>query len=90
MRGAVVISCIAAIILAATALYVSFTPVAHSTILGCQKRYLLPVILPVLYFLSEWNIEVPDKIKNNVFLFGITIMGVIFLNGIYELCISLY
>lgn len=30
------------------ALYVSFTPVGHYTVNGCQERYLLPLIMPAL------------------------------------------
>lgn len=33
--------------LIATALYISFTPVAHETINGCNPRYLIPLIAPV-------------------------------------------
>lgn len=40
-------------ILVATALYVSFTPVAYSTVNGCQFRYILPWIAPLLVFLFE-------------------------------------
>lgn len=36
--------------LVATALYVSFTPVGHWTVNGCQPRYLIPLIFPALYF----------------------------------------
>ena len=39
-------------VLVATALYISFTPVGYYTINGCQKRYLLPLLLPLLMFLS--------------------------------------
>ncbi|MDD6435218.1 MAG: DUF2142 domain-containing protein [Clostridiales bacterium] len=39
-------------VLMATALYVSFTPVGNPTIEGCQKRYLLPLLPPLLMFLS--------------------------------------
>ena len=34
--------------LIAAALYVSFTPVGHNTVNGCQGRYLLPLIVPTL------------------------------------------
>lgn len=36
------------IALAATSLYVSFTPVGLETINGCQPRYIIPIILPAL------------------------------------------
>ena len=34
--------------LISTALYISFTPVAHYTVNGCTARYLLPIIAPIL------------------------------------------
>ena len=37
-----------ALILVATALYVSFTPVGLDTVNGCQYRYILPLITPTL------------------------------------------
>ena len=39
---------LASLVLVATALYISFTPVGHDTVNGCQSRYQLPVILPTL------------------------------------------
>ena len=32
----------------ATALYVAFTPVGYETVLGCQPRYLIPMLYPML------------------------------------------
>ena len=39
--------------LVATALYIAFTPVGHHTVLGCQYRYILPILLPALYALGS-------------------------------------
>lgn len=39
------------VILVATALYVSFTPVGLGTVNGCQSRYLLPLLVPCLSFI---------------------------------------
>lgn len=36
------------IIIVATSLYCCFTPVGSDTILGCQERYMLPIVIPVL------------------------------------------
>lgn len=43
--------------LCALALYISFTPVAHDTVLGCQGRYLLPVLFIPIYMLGSLRIE---------------------------------
>ncbi len=45
-RIATYIAIFASIILVATALYVSFTPVGYNTVNGCQPRYLLPLMFP--------------------------------------------
>ena len=39
------------VVLVATALYVSFTPVGLGTVNGCQSRYLLPLLVPCLSFI---------------------------------------
>ena len=44
----------------ASALYVSFTPVGHYTVNGCQWRYILPVLFPGLYVIGS------AKIKNGM------------------------
>lgn len=49
------------IVLIATALYVSFTPVGYETINGCQQRYLIPLLFPVLYFLGKERKENSEK-----------------------------
>ncbi len=43
--------------LVATALYVSFTPVGHTTINGCQWRYIIPIFVPFLYSLRTSKIS---------------------------------
>ena len=44
---------IAAIALVATSLYIAFTPVGHSTVLGCQYRYIFPVLFLILYSIGS-------------------------------------
>ncbi len=46
--------------LIATALYISFTPVMHPTVNGCQYRYIFPLLPIALYMLS------PAKIRHNM------------------------
>lgn len=77
----------AQIALVATALYVSFTPVAHTTINGCQWRYIIPVLIPFLYCIGSSKIKhtINDKFLNGV------VYGALALNlfaSIYEVYIS--
>ena len=55
------------ICLVATALYVSFTPVGYHTVNGCQYRYLIPILFPLLYFFHVNKIgeTVSKKIDKN-------------------------
>ena len=46
---------ICSIVLVATALYVSFTPVGKNTVDGCQFRYLLPLLIP--FFTCVTNVR---------------------------------
>lgn len=47
-----VLTAVAQIVLVVTALYISYTPVGHETVNGCQYRYILPVFPMVLYFFA--------------------------------------
>lgn len=49
--------CFITTVLVATALYVTFTPVASANIAGCQPRYLMPMLFPILYMLGSWKIK---------------------------------
>lgn len=55
-----------------SALYVTFTPYMSGSIDGSQGRYLLPLLLPVLYFLPGKSL-VPN-IKNHSFNIGAIII----------------
>lgn len=79
-----------ALVLTATALYISFTAVASETIAGCQHRYILPVLFSILFFVGECKLQVPEKMKEKLFVFVINAMSVVFLIECYDLCISLY
>lgn len=78
------------VVLVATALYVSFTPVGCEMILGCQARYLLPVLFLLIYTMAECKIDISKKTKSNYFAISTLIMLFIFINAINEMCISLY
>lgn len=45
------------LVLVATSLYVSFTPVASPTVAGCQPRYILPLVFAFLVFIGPRMIE---------------------------------
>lgn len=51
------------LVLATTALYVSFTPVANSTIEGFQPRYMLPLLFPLLVFMGSRKTHWPRRRK---------------------------
>ena len=48
------------VVLIATSMYVSYTPVGFGTINGCQHRYLLPLFFPAMMLIC------PGKIRNDV------------------------
>lgn len=51
--------------LVATSLYISFTPVRSGTIEGCQPRYIIPLLFPLLIVLA--NPGVVLKIKRQIY-----------------------
>lgn len=38
-------------------MYISYTPVGADTVNGCQARYILPAIFPVLFACSRWSAD---------------------------------
>lgn len=56
--------------LVATALYISFTPVGLGTVNGCQYRYLLPWLLPGMFFVlnNPWRQVKSGRLYNCVML----------------------
>lgn len=76
-----------AICLAATAMYIAYTPLKADTILGCQYRYMLQVMFPVLYVLGSIPIE--NKMRKDWYR-GIilAISAFVLLSAVWELCIS--
>lgn len=89
-KAGVYVCAFGSIVLVVTALYITFTPVAHETVLGCQARYLLPVLFPVLYCVSEASLNISQKVTRTVMVIGSGLMAAIFLYGIYSLGISFY
>lgn len=78
------------IVLVATALYVSFTPVGHYTINGCQRRYILPVLFIGLFSFCKMRIITSEETKNKITMLIGIVMSYVFLYGIYDLCISYF
>ncbi len=61
----------------ATALYVDFTPVAHQTILGCQPRYIIPLLAPFLLLVTGQRKElIKEKGAYNGFVLLTATSGV--------------
>jgi uncharacterized membrane protein len=89
-KAGVYLASFGAIVLAATALYIDYTPVRYGTINGCQLRYILPVVFPVLYCISELNLKVSEKILKNVYVLGMGGMSIIFLYNVYNMCVFMY
>lgn len=90
VNGGVLLATFGTIVLVATSLYVSFTPVAYHTINGCQPRYLLPVLFPFLFFFSRMGISVSEKVKGNVMAVSTVVMAFVYLYGMFTLCIGVY
>ncbi len=79
----------ATVSLIATALYIQFTAVAYFTISGCQPRYLLPLLFPLLAVVGSGKIvNNMNKTSYNAMIFGIC--SYVLLSGIWSACISKY
>lgn len=81
---------VGAIVLVATSMYVSFTPVGLDTINGCQPRYLIPVLFPFLFFSGDGSAVITEKRKTNILILSVVIMSLIFLVGWNDLVVSQY
>ena len=75
-RLVTILSAFATLACAATSLYISFTPVGYETVLGCQFRYLFPILIPLSLFAipSKMYSKISQKTQNLV------IFGLLFLN----------
>ncbi len=58
----------------ATALYIDFTPVGHETVNGCQLRYLIPLLYPLLSVICGKGIKL--RINRSVYNYICLIMCV--------------
>lgn len=60
------------IVLIATALYISYTPVGSHVINGCQPRYLIPLLFPLLSVIGYSNVK--NKMNRSVYNGGVMIV----------------
>ena len=67
VKIAAAVSFFCSVCLAATAMYVAFTPVGLDTVNGCQARYMMPVLLPMLLQLQPQQGWEPDHSKPDYF-----------------------
>lgn len=81
-RGYALVLYIGTTILIATAMYIAYTPVATQGIAGCQPRYLLPLIYPLVAIVPGGGIRVkmPRAIYNGCifFLMSAVLLGIIY------------
>ncbi|MBR1391678.1 MAG: DUF2142 domain-containing protein [Lachnospiraceae bacterium] len=87
VRVAGLILSLGAVCLAATAMYIAFTAVGSEEIMGCQYRYLLQVMFPMLY-LVFW-IPMNNRMKKEWYR-GIilAILSVVELHALWTQCIA--
>lgn len=57
IKSAALLTSFVQVALVATALYISFTPVGHTGINGCQWRYIIPILIPTLYCVGSSKIS---------------------------------
>lgn len=79
--------------IAALSMYIAFTPVGLETVNGCQGRYLIPALFPVLYLWSRFSCK--TWIKNLVKETNINILLIVALLficalGVWNCCIIYY
>ena len=77
------------VILIATALYVSFTPVRYESINGCQARYLLPLYAGIFMMIGSNKIE--NKMSEKLYNSGVIIANIlILLLSAWQVVVRLY
>lgn len=69
VKLAALVSFFCSVCLAATAMYIAFTAVGAGTISGCQERYMMPVLLPMLMQVRPNRTWVP--IPQNWYCMGV-------------------
>ena len=78
---------LAQVALVATALYIAYTPVMHSTVNGCQYRYMFPILTPIFYFIGSSKIKnVISKKMSILIVFALSSLAM--LGSLYDVYIS--
>ena len=90
IKGMTVFCSFASIVLVTTALYVSFTSVGYHTISGCQARYIMPLLFPTLYCLSDLEVNIKDDSKKRFVLLSVCVIAYVFLSAIFTMCGKYY
>ena len=75
------------ICMVASVLYISFTPVAFYTINGCQPRYLLPLLFPFCYALSNHKVKW-DGNRNLLYGFVMGILSMLLLSSCWNIILE--
>lgn len=89
VRAMGLVSSFAAIIMVVAALYASFTPVGSDTVAGCSPRYIVPTLVPLLYFLPPDGVVVRFN-KKMLIALPYLIFILVMLNSLNTMCASLY
>ena len=77
------------VILIASALYISFTPVGYGTVLGCQQRYILPLLFPILALIAPKYID--NKINRKYYNGAVlAVVCMILLANIWTVAVKMY
>lgn len=89
VRAASVVLALVCVMVVASVMYITFTPVGNETILGCQQRYMIPLIFPVFSVLGSSRI-LNQTNKAWYRLAVIFCTAALLLMNIWELAASLY
>lgn len=84
------ILCFGTACLAATSMYIAFTPVGAGYINGCQPRYLLPLIFPLVYLTLGNSVKNEFSSKKSYYYFFCAAMTVVVFYTIWELIVCRY
>lgn len=79
--------------MSAVAMYVVYTAVGAETVMGCQGRYLLPIIFPTLYVLTRFSGKtyVRNALREeNLNLLLLAVLIFFSLKGLWIGCLALY
>ena len=89
VKCAGLLGCVMTILLATTALYISYTAVASNTVAGMQGRYIIPVIYPTLYSLGFGGTT--HKIDKRIFAsVPLIILAFTLLYNMGQICVLYY